>query len=157
MTTLADRYGGKGRAVETSAPRARGALELALENAVEGAVRETFGAAVSIWCAERASDPLVRHSMAEVAPDEHRHAALALEIAQFLDERMTPAERDMVRDARHAGLNALRATFSEDPPRELRDIAGLPSAAEAQELFALLERLVWSADAEPRPERRALA
>jgi hypothetical protein len=41
-----------------------------LDNAVEGCVRETFGAAVGLWQAKQAGDAKVAKAMRQIAPDE---------------------------------------------------------------------------------------
>jgi hypothetical protein len=47
---------------------------IATENAVEGCVRETYGALVALWQARHARDPVVAAAMAPIAADETRHA-----------------------------------------------------------------------------------
>jgi hypothetical protein len=74
---LAKRYGAK-RAAFTADVRGERSLEaFATENAVEGCVRETYGALVATWQAREAGDPLVRAHMARIAKEETTHAALA--------------------------------------------------------------------------------
>jgi hypothetical protein len=128
----------------SAAPRA--VFELATENAVEGVVREAFGAALTAWCARRATDPAFRAAMAEIAPDELRHAALAFEIGAFLDQKLEASEREEVRHARWAAIHGLRAAFADDPPESLRASVGVPNAAEAREIHAIFERTVWLAE-----------
>jgi hypothetical protein len=59
------------------APPARSLEELAVENAVEGCVRETYGALTAIWQARTAKDPSVAAAVRRIARDETRHAALS--------------------------------------------------------------------------------
>jgi hypothetical protein len=59
-------------------PVARRSLEqIAFDNAVEGCVREAFGALVATRQARTARDPVIRATMVRIARDETRHAALA--------------------------------------------------------------------------------
>lgn len=50
---------------------------LALENAVEGCVRETFGALCGGYQAARAADPVVRRTLAQITRDETTHALVS--------------------------------------------------------------------------------
>jgi rubrerythrin len=59
------------------AARVRSLAALAIENAVEGCVYETFGAAVGLAQAMTASDAKVRAAMRRIARDEMQHAELA--------------------------------------------------------------------------------
>ena len=47
---------------------------IAIENAVEGCVRESFGALLATWQAKTAGDARVRAAMKRIARDETRHA-----------------------------------------------------------------------------------
>jgi hypothetical protein len=58
-------------------------LEVAVENAVEGCVRETFGVAVAMIRAERAGDKQVRRAMRSIARDEMQHAELSWAVARW--------------------------------------------------------------------------
>jgi len=69
-------------------PQAPRSLEaLAVENAVEGCVRETFGALVAGYQARTAGDEALRRIMTRVAAEELLHAELAELGALQLDER----------------------------------------------------------------------
>jgi hypothetical protein len=101
-------------------------LEIALENAAEGCVRETYGALVTAHQAEHAQDPALRAAFASIAGDEAAHAALSWRLARWLDARLTPAERRRVARARRDAVRALRPAAAIDatdralgvPPRE---------------------------------------
>jgi hypothetical protein len=113
--------------------------QLAIENAEEGCVNETFGAAIGALQAERASDPRVRRLMRVIARDELGHAALAWRVADWLDARLDAAGRERVRRARREAIEGLRArvtrSASPDP------VLGLPDAATAG---AILDRMTES-------------
>jgi hypothetical protein len=108
---------------------------VALENAAEGCVRETFGALVAAWQAAHARDAGVRATMQQVAREETRHAALAWEVAQWAERRLPRGERERVADARTRALLRLKAEAAVEPPRELVDTLGLPTASQATRLF----------------------
>ena len=141
--SLAVRFAGQPRRVTVLAPPLRSIFELALENAVEGVVRETFGAAVALWRAENATDPDVRAALREIAEDECGHAELALRIASFLDERLSADERDALARARHAAAWEL-ATSLDEPPAAIVEIAGVPSRTHARALLDGVREHVWS-------------
>lgn len=89
MRRLALRHGAKvglRRKVVSGAPRSLRAI--ALENAVEGCVKEAFAALVATVQADQATDPAVRAAMTKIAHDETRHAALALAVDRFLRSKL---------------------------------------------------------------------
>jgi hypothetical protein len=140
---LARRFDGRLRDVEVRRPASHGAFDLALDNMVEGVVRETFGAAVALWRAEHAADAEVRSVMREIAEDECRHAELALRIACFLDEKLEPEERATIDQARVSAIEGLYAALGDDPSSMVMSVAGVPSASSARALLDGLVGLVW--------------
>ncbi|MCA9645810.1 MAG: hypothetical protein KC492_34200, partial [Myxococcales bacterium] len=84
MDVLAEKFRGESTGVTLPELELRGAFEVALENAVEGCVRESYGALVGLWQAERAEQPEVREALRDVAQDELRHAALSWRVAAWL-------------------------------------------------------------------------
>lgn len=131
MTRLLD-----GRAVIEAPPSnalaLRSLFDVALENAVEGCVREAFGVVIAAWQAERAEDPRVRACYRAIAEDEARHAALALEIDQWMSSRLTAHDVALVREAKLRALSALR----EEQSRVKGDVGlGLPDARASIALF----------------------
>ncbi len=93
---LAKRFGGKGATVPKERPPIRSLEEMALENAVEGCIRETFGAYVAHIQAERAKDKEVRGILRRVAADETMHAGLAWEIHAWAMERLSVEARGRI-------------------------------------------------------------
>jgi hypothetical protein len=120
----------------------RDARSVALENAVEGCVREAYGALVAKWQAERVVDPDLKRTLASIARDEIQHAALAWQVAAWLEPRLSAAERREIADARRQALAGLRAELAQDAPEELSRIVGLPSACEALRLLQALQEEV---------------
>jgi hypothetical protein len=97
---IARRFG-----VEPSRPAARDLpvrsfFDVARENAVEGCVRETYGAALALVRAARAEDPQVRAAMRSIGRDECRHAQLGWRVEAWASTRLGRAERAAVRRAR---------------------------------------------------------
>lgn len=99
--------GSKRRPRPVPAPRAPSVFDLARDNAVEGCVRETFGALQALAIARTARDPKVRATFERIGRDETRHAALSFRIFRFLDRRLSPRERAAVEAARHEEASRL--------------------------------------------------
>jgi hypothetical protein len=119
---------------------------MALENAAEGVVRETFGAAIALWQASHARDSEVRRAMRQIAGDECRHAELSWRLARWLQRKLTPVERERVSREARSTIAMLRDEVSRAPAPALREVAGLPSVRQGRVLLALLERDVWTDD-----------
>lgn len=114
--------------------RARTLEELAIQNAEEGCVVETFGAALAAAQAENALDPAVRTMMARIAEDELRHAALSWWLAEWLDAQLDDAGRARVAEARLVGMRAVErevASAGAGVPA-----LGLPDEAGARAILA---------------------
>jgi hypothetical protein len=91
---LARERGGSPRLPEAPAPiRARTLLEVAIENAVEGCVRETYGAVQGLVEAHTSRDRGIRHAMKSIAADECRHAELAWAVHAWAMPRLSADER----------------------------------------------------------------
>ncbi|MCA9624864.1 MAG: ferritin-like domain-containing protein, partial [Myxococcales bacterium] len=135
---LARRYGGERRIprVQRQAPRDLEAI--ALDNAVEGLGRETFGALIGHHQALHATDPTIRSVMQTIALDETRHAELSHALHEWLCSQLSSAARDRVEHARRQALLRFRAGFCQEPSPELQRLAGLPSGAEATRMFDAL-------------------
>lgn len=143
VTKLARRHGAsdvtKRVRVTATHPRgARGAREVAIENMIEGCIRETYGALVLHAQARRAPSPEVRAAFEAIAVDELSHAELSWDVADFLTTRLdTNAHRD-VEDAQARAIDELRADIA------LRDEAlaealGAPSRGACLAILARLE------------------
>jgi hypothetical protein len=109
----------------------RGLERIAIENATEGCVRETYGALVATHQAVHARDPEIRAAMAAIARDETRHAALSWEIDAWVTARLRPAARRRVERARARALRELAIELGAAPDTRAVEDAGLPSARRA--------------------------
>lgn len=142
---LAERFGGA-PATPSEGPRDIRDLEaIALENAIEGCVRETFGALTATVQAERSSDRRVRAAMRRIAADETEHAALAWSVASWISTRLSPESQAEVRAAMQATIEALASDVSKTPPALLQDVCGLPSGREAAGLVDEMRAALWAA------------
>jgi hypothetical protein len=123
----------------------RSRLELALDNASEGCVRETFGALVATYQAESASDARVRAIMATIAEDETRHAALSWALQAWLEAGLSEGERAQVASAQAHALDALARELDPDLSDADLRMLGLPSQALSCALLAGLKpALPWT-------------
>jgi hypothetical protein len=77
----------------------RALVDVAVENAVEGCIRETYGALLAFVEALSSPDPSLRRAMRTIAEDECRHAELAWSVHAWALPRLRPAERKRVEDA----------------------------------------------------------
>jgi hypothetical protein len=140
MTRLAARCAARpSRARRAREPRPD-AGAMALENALQGCVRETYAALLATWQAERAGDPVIRRSLARIAADETRHAALAWAIDAWLKPSLDAATRRTVARARRRALRELSRQAVRPAPEALVSRAGFPRPAEAQTLLRVLAR-----------------
>lgn len=137
---LAQRWGARMVAPRVAAARcARTPFEIAHENAVEGCVRETFGALVAWQQSLRARDPLVARTMRSIAADETRHAQLSWQVASFIEPKLSARECLALDRARSAALEQLHRELADDllPSTSAAHI-GWPSRAQQA---GLLNRL----------------
>lgn len=144
---LALRFGATPEEARMDPTPVRALLDIAIENEVEGIVRETLGAALATWRATHAADDDVRAAMTAIARDERAHAELSWRIGEWLDGRLSEDERAIVRDARLVAVAQLRATFRHEPSGEVVTIAGVPRTSDVQALIAELERRLWGEEA----------
>ncbi len=126
---ITKRHGGRPARARVGKRTARTLESIAIENAVEGCVRETFGALVAMWQAERAGDPAIAETMKEIAVDEARHAALAWSVAAWAESKLDAAANARVQAAKTRAIRELEASIAVEPHPELSIVAGLPSAA----------------------------
>jgi hypothetical protein len=108
----------------------------ALENMIEGCVRESWAALLALWQAKTAADPLVRRTMAAIAPDEVRHAELAWAVDAWARPRLSAKARARVTAASDAALAELA---SERAPSAVDSAIGLPSGRSLRTLYAAFE------------------
>ncbi|QSQ22576.1 hypothetical protein JY651_46980 [Pyxidicoccus parkwayensis] len=141
MERLARSHGAPMPELQVAPFQPRSLEALALENAVEGCVRETFGALLAGWQARTAEDPAVREALRSIAPDELRHAELSWSIDAWARSRLSPEARNRIEEARREAWRALEQDFAEAvlPESECRQ-AGLPAPGVARQLVRELAR-----------------
>jgi hypothetical protein len=135
MKALCRRWGARPERASVASVPGRKLEAVAIENAVEGCVGETYAAVVAAWQAVHARDARVRTVMGKIAREEAQHAALSWQVGQWASRRLGPTERRRVAAATRAAIEALRNGVAVEPPRELVETVGLPTAAEATRLL----------------------
>lgn len=143
MGALARRYGTSPQTPRASRARRRTLVAIALENVVEGCVRETYGAAVALWQSKHAGDPRIRAAMKSIAKDEIAHADLGWRVDAWLRTKLTEAERARVESARKDAVRGLGASLAEERSAA-RAALGTPDEASARAIFDELRRTIWS-------------
>ncbi len=135
---LATRANGRAPRVAAGSrsPRCRSLEAVARENAIEGCVRETYGALLATWQARRAGSPAMRRLLARVAADETRHAALAWAVASWAEDCLDADARRRVSRARARAAHRLARRLERPVPAELGRVAGMPSPDEARALLS---------------------
>ncbi len=141
---LARRFGGTPPPVDVSRGPERSLEAMALENAVEGCVRETYGALLATRQAEQARDPGVRAAMQGIARDETRHAALSWSVGRWLETRLEPAAKQAVARAKQAAARELREALAKETAPAFAALIGLPSPEEAARMAVEMQRTLWS-------------
>lgn len=108
MTSLARRHGCLPASIiePAHALPLRSLEEVALENALEGCIRETYGAWNAVKQSREARDAELRATMKRIAGDELRHAELAWEIHAWAMKRLDRRQQARI-------VLAMRATWNE--------------------------------------------
>jgi urease accessory protein UreF len=144
VTSLAERAGAVVPKPRVARVGVRSLVAVAIENAVEGCVNETFGAAVAVVQSMTASDMRVRAAMRRIARDELRHAELAWRVARWVEGRLGEREIERMARARTAAVVALLRATSREVSRELVEELGLPAAPVAGAVAAGLAVRLWA-------------
>ncbi len=84
-------------------------FEIALENAVEGCVRETYGAVCGLVDAKTMGDRSIQLAMRAIATDECRHADLAWSVHAWISPQLSAEERKLVEIAMKVAIDEVAA------------------------------------------------
>ena len=122
---LAQRRGFRAAPVQVRREPTRSLSAVAMDNAVEGCVREAWGALVGLHQAQRADARDVRNAMAEVAVDEVGHAALSFAIHNWAMSRLPQSERVAIGRVQRAAVAQVRSEARHTSPIEAE--LGIPS------------------------------
>jgi hypothetical protein len=141
---LARRCGFEPRSFRVEPQPVKSLEAIAIENAVEGCVRETFGALLATYQAEAATSPIVRETFSRIAKDETRHAALAWRVADWLDARLSGEARARVEAARRAAAEEIVGSARAESRHDWFDWVGLPGSAVAGQMARQMRTALWT-------------
>jgi len=136
---LARRYGAQPSPAQVATVPPRTLEAIAIENAIEGCVRETWGAALALWQSHAARDPQARIAFSEIARDELRHAELGWAIDAWARTQLDDAAIARVAAARAV---AVRALLEAPPDPELPEL-GIPDGREQLALRTRVHHVLW--------------
>lgn len=128
-TALAHAFNASPGEPQVTRPPVRSLLAIALENAVEGCVREAFGAFMASYQGSRADDKRVRRAMAGIARDEIRHAELAFAVAAWITPQLRVEDQATVKLAQQQAMAELAREVARPVSLPLLTTAGLPPSA----------------------------
>ncbi len=145
MGDLARERGGSPAEVVVAPAAERSLFAIALENAVEGCVRETFAALVAMHQAERAESPAIRATMRAIAADEIGHGELAWAIHRWALTQLDAPRADALRQAmRDAGAELASGAATAPIGAPARRALGLPDPSVGVALASASARALWS-------------
>ncbi|MEM6788328.1 MAG: ferritin-like domain-containing protein [Myxococcota bacterium] len=131
-------------AVDSARPP-RSAFAIALHNAEEGLVRESYGAVLAHYQATHADDPELRAAARAIAADETRHAAFSWALHAYLAaHHLTADERRAVAQHLLEARTELR-TANHDYGHEVGNALGMPPPEVAAKLLDALDAQLWGA------------
>ncbi len=88
-------------------------LTVAIHNATEGCVSETWAALEAHLIAGKAADAAIREVFAQIAEDETRHAQLSWDLHAWLCAQLSPSQQKLVQDAQQRAIAELAETALE--------------------------------------------
>jgi hypothetical protein len=138
VARLARRVGAEPAGVMRGDHTPRSLFEIARDNAVEGCVREAFGALVAVIQSQQAESASVRSSFTRIARDEAGHALFSLALDAWARDRVSPRECRALEDARYEARAQLEAALAVEAPPSSRAVLGLPDATRAVDALALV-------------------
>jgi hypothetical protein len=144
MQQLALRYGGTLKPVEVEPFALRSLADIAIDNAKEGCIRETFGSLFAMWQSMTSEDEAVKVTMERIAHEESRHGALSWGIDSWIQPLLTEEQRTQCTQARQEAVAQLQSEILQEPSESMQRFAGVPTAAQAQQLYDLLQRETWA-------------
>ncbi|WP_020559812.1 ferritin-like domain-containing protein [Thiofilum flexile] len=141
---LSEAYGGIAASVQVDDFRLRSLYEIALENAVEGCVHETFAAACGLWQSQQAELGVFRQVIGHITDEEMDHAALSWDIYQWIMPQLSALEQAHIREAQAEAIHNLMQDFKQESDSQIQQAFGLPAHADAARLFEQLKNAVWN-------------
>ena len=144
MRMLAYAYGGHVQEVEVEPFQLRPLSEIALDNAREGCIRETFGALIAMWQSAHAEDEAVRRVMERIAHEESIHAALSWKIDEWIQTQLSDEDRKRCKEAHQEALAIIKEELQEEESPALIKHAGFPNREQSALLYQQLKGELWA-------------
>jgi hypothetical protein len=104
---LAERFGARPETPRLGRSKLRGLSEVALDNALEGCVAETYAAYVATAQARMVTDGELAAPLRRIAEDETAHAALSWNLAAYLEPRLDRQVARRIRELRAQAIARL--------------------------------------------------
>jgi hypothetical protein len=142
---LGKRFGGRYEPPAIRAHARRSLREIAIDNAVEGCVRETYGALVAHLQMTRAGDADVRACMAAIADEETEHAALSWDIAEWIEAQLDEAQRAQLAGERRDAFATLARDLAMPVDPRVAHVSGVPAARDAVQMLEGLAPMMLAA------------
>ena len=143
MESMAMRWGVQPKRPKLASIAVRSLEAMAVENASEGCVRETWAALEACHQARWARDPVIRRAMAEISADELRHAEFSWALDAWARRRLPAEARARVEVSKRRAVAALFEALAVDRDRNLCVEAGMPTPTAAAELARGLSNALW--------------
>jgi len=147
MAQFAERLGAQVPDTHVALSNERSLLAAALENAVEGCVREAWGALSAHYQSVTTQDPEAQRAWREIAVDETEHAELSFALHEWYLQQLTSEERAQVTAALERARLQLRVELAVAAPPHAAVVygAGVPDPICAVALFNELETQILAA------------
>ncbi|MDP3275359.1 MAG: ferritin-like domain-containing protein [Deltaproteobacteria bacterium] len=140
----ASRVGREPTAIASREAPARTLADIAIENAAEGCVRETLGAAMMAWQAQHARDPAMREDFAAIADEEAQHAQWSWELDAWARTQLSAADTARMDHARTDAIASMRSALTaREPTDALRVELGIAPVAAIENMVSVLRRELW--------------
>jgi hypothetical protein len=135
MKRLATAFGGVASPALMKKESRRSLEAMAIENAVEGCVNETFGALLMTWQSANTSSKDLRTAFAKIARDETGHAVLSREVAAWAETQLDAQANARVKRARSRAVAKLERSSKRLENKGFEQIVGWPTRTQRSELI----------------------
>jgi hypothetical protein len=115
---------------------------MAIENAVEGCVNETFGALLMTWQAQHAASKDLRDTFTKIARDEIGHAALSRELAAWAESQLDAGANARVKRARGRAIAKLSRSPEALENKGFEHVVGWPTPTQRAELIQRMAKVL---------------
>jgi hypothetical protein len=136
--SMARRFGAEPSRAIIEPPPHRSLFAFALENEIEGCVRETFGTLTGMYQARFAEDARIAAMMSVIARDEARHAALSQRVSTWARRMLSTQQVHSLDSARDAAFARAQNDFLHAPLTAWQRALGLPTADASRALLDAL-------------------